>query len=85
MPGRMCKGTNYTQATFGVLATVVVSADLPDSTVYLVTKGVFDNFEELKLLHPAVANITKELMLVGNAMPFHPGAIRYFRALGLMK
>ncbi|MBI5912327.1 MAG: TAXI family TRAP transporter solute-binding subunit [Betaproteobacteria bacterium] len=85
MPGRMYKGTNQAQATFGVFATVVASADLPEPTAYLATKAVFDNFEELKLLHPAVANITKESMLVGNTVPFHPGAIRYFRELGLMK
>ena len=64
---------------------MVVSADLPEPMAYLVTKAVFDNFEEFKLLHPAVANTTKELMLLGNTVPFHPGAIRYFRELGLMK
>ena len=85
VPGRMYKGTDQAQATFGVLATVVASADLPEPTAYLATKAVFDNFEELKLLHPAVANITKESMLVGNTVPFHPGAIRYFSELGLMK
>jgi uncharacterized protein len=85
VPGRMYKGTDQAQATFGVLATVVVSEDLPEPTAYLVTKAVFDNFEEFKLLHPAVANTTKELMLVGNTVPFHPGAVRYFRELGLMK
>jgi len=85
VPGRMYKGADQAQATFGVLATVVASADLPEPTAYLATKAVFDNFEELKLLHPAVANITKESMLVGNTVPFHPGAIRYFRERGLMK
>ena len=64
---------------------MVVSADLPEPMAYLVIKAVLDNFEEFKLLHPAVANTTKELILVGNTVPFHPGAIRYFRELGLMK
>jgi TRAP transporter TAXI family solute receptor len=85
VPGRMYKGTDQAQATFGVLATVVVGADLPEPTAYLVTKAVFDNFEEFRRSHPAVANITKELMLIGNTVPFHPGAIRYFREAGLMK
>ena len=85
VPGGMYKGIDQAQATFGVLATVVVSADLPEPTAYLVTKAVLDKFDEFKLLHPALANITKALMLIGNTVPFHPGAIRYFRERGLMK
>ena len=85
VPGRMYKGSDQAQAAFGVFATVVVSADLPESTAYLVTKAVFDNFEEFKLSHPALADISKESMLLGNTAPFHPGAIRYFRERGLIK
>jgi hypothetical protein len=85
VPGKMYKGADQAQATFGVFATVVVSADLTEPTAYLVTKAVFDNFEEFKLSHPALANISKESMLLGNTAPFHPGAIRYFRERGLIK
>ena len=85
VPGKMYKGTDTAQATFGVLATIVASADLPDQTAYVITKAVFDNLEDFKKLHPAVANITKEQMLEGNTVPFHPGALRYFREKGLLK
>ena len=81
----MYKGADQAQATFGVFATIVASADLAEATAYVVTKAVFDNFDEFKRSHPALANINKESMLVGNAVPFHPGAIRYFRESGLMK
>ena len=85
VPGKMYKGTDNAQATFGVLATVVASADLPEQTAYIITKALFDNFDDFKKLHPAVANITKEQMLEGNTVPFHPGALKYFREKGLMK
>lgn len=85
VPGGMYKGTDQAQATFGVFATIVTSADLPEATAYVVTKAVFENFGEFKRSHPALANISKESMLVGNTVPFHPGAIRYFRESGLMK
>ena len=85
VPGRMYRGTEQAQASFGVFATLVASADLREPTAYLVTKAVFDNFDKLKLSHPALANISKELMLVGNTAPFHAGAIRYFKETGLMK
>ena len=81
----MYKGTDNAQATFGVLATIVASADMPEQTAYVITKAVFDNLEDFKKLHPAVANITKEQMLEGNTVPFHPGAIKYFKEKGMMK
>jgi len=85
VPGKMYKGTDNPQPTFGVMATVVASADLPEQTAYVITKAVFDNFDDFRKLHPAVANITKEQMLEGNTVPFHPGALKYFKEKGLVK
>ena len=85
VPGKMYKGTDAPQATFGVLATIVASADLPEQTAYVITKAVFDNLDDFKKLHPAVANITREQMLEGNTVPFHPGAVKYFKEKGWMK
>ncbi len=85
VPGKLYKGTDNPQPTFGVMATVVASADLPEQTAYVITKAVFDNFDDFRKLHPAVANITKEQMLSGNTVPFHPGALKYFKEKGLVK
>ena len=84
--------SNYPQAenkedvpTFGVKATFVTSADVPEDVVYAVTKEVFDNLEEFKKLHPAYAVLTKENMLDGLSAPLHPGAEKYFKEAGLIK
>jgi len=71
--------------TFGVKATFVTSAKVPDEVVYAITKEVFDNFEEFKKLHPAYATLTKENMLQGLSAPIHPGAMKYYKEAGLMK
>ena len=71
--------------TFGVKATFVTSAKVPDNVVYAVTKEVFDNFESFKKLHPAYAGLTKENMLEGMSAPIHPGALKYYKEVGLMK
>ena len=84
VPGKMYKGTDVAQPAFGVLATLVVSADMPEATAYVITKAVFDNFDDFKKLHPAITNITKEGSLLGNTVPFHPGAVKYFKEKGLM-
>jgi len=71
--------------TFGVKATFVTSAKMPDEIVYAITKEVFENFESFKKLHPAYSVITKESMLEGLSAPLHPGAIKYYKEAGLMK
>ncbi|MBM9511561.1 TAXI family TRAP transporter solute-binding subunit [Desulfogranum marinum] len=71
--------------TFGVKATLVTSAKVPDDVVYAITKEVFDNFEEFKKLHPAYSTLTKEAMLEGLSAPIHPGAMKYYKEAGLMK
>lgn len=70
--------------TFGVKATFVTSAKVPDEVVYAITKEVFDNFEEFKKLHPAYSVLTKENMLQGLSAPIHPGAMKYYKEAGLM-
>jgi hypothetical protein len=69
--------------TFGVKATFVTSAKVPDEVVYAITKEVFENFESFKKLHPAYQVLTKEGMLEGLSAPMHPGAMKYYKEAGL--
>ena len=69
--------------TYGVLATVVTSSKVPADTVYAVVKAVFDNFDEFKRLHPALAYLSPQGMVKdGNSAPLHEGAARYYREKG---
>ena len=69
--------------SFGVKATFVTSAKVPDNVVYAITKEVFDNFEDFKKLHPAYAVLTKQNMMEGLSAPLHPGAEKYYQEAGL--
>ena len=71
--------------TFGVKATLVTSAKIPDAVVYAITKEVFDNIEDFKKLHPAYQILTRDSMLKGLSAPMHPGAMRYYKEVGLLK
>ncbi len=59
--------------TFGVKATICTSADVPEDVVYAITKEVFENLDQLKTLHPALAVLTRENMLQGLSAPAAPG------------
>jgi uncharacterized protein len=69
--------------TFGVKATLITSAEVPNEVVYAITKEVFENFEAFKKLHPAYAVLTKESMLEGLSAPIHDGAMKYYKEAGL--
>jgi len=71
--------------TIAMLATLVTSSKVSADVVYAVTKEVFENLDEFKALHPALASLTKETMLEGLTAPIHPGAMKYYREVGLMK
>jgi TRAP transporter TAXI family solute receptor len=85
IPGGMYRGNADDVTTFGVGATFVSSTDVPEETVYVLTKSVFDNFDDFTKLHPAFANLKKEEMVKdGLSAPLHDGAARFYRESGLI-
>ncbi|MCD8504275.1 MAG: TAXI family TRAP transporter solute-binding subunit [Burkholderiaceae bacterium] len=85
IPAGMYRGTDADTNTFGVGATLVTSADVPDDVVYALTKAVFENMDQFRSLHPAFANLDpKQMANDGLSAPLHPGAEKYFREAGLL-
>nr|WP_232314326.1 TAXI family TRAP transporter solute-binding subunit [Grimontia marina] len=86
IPGGMYRGNDNDVQTFGVGATFVSSAEVPEDVIYNVTKAVFENFDDFRRLHPAFANLKKEEMVAdGLSAPLHPGAAKYYKEVGLIK
>jgi len=83
------KGTYSTTdkdvTTFGVKATFVTSADVPEDVVYEVTRAVFENLDDFRSLHPSFANFDPKSMITdGLSAPLHPGAVKYYKEKGWM-
>jgi uncharacterized protein len=86
IPGGMYANNPQPTKTYGVLATLVTSSKVPADVVYVVTKAVFDNFDEFKKLHPAFAHLDPKNMIAdGLSAPLHEGAARYYREKGWIK
>lgn len=86
IPGGMYRGTDADVTTFGVGATLVTSATVPDDTVYALVKAVFSDIDQFRGLHPAFANLDpKQMANDGLSAPLHPGAEKYFREAGLIE
>ena len=85
IPGGMYRGNDNDTETFGVKATFVSSAKVPDEVIYEVVKSVFENFDRFKKLHPAFANLKEsEMIKDGLSAPLHPGAVKYYKEKGWM-
>jgi TRAP transporter TAXI family solute receptor len=69
--------------TIGVIATLCTTASVPEPVVYTLTKVVFANFDEFRRQHPAFRNLIPKEMLEGLSAPLHPGALKYFKEIGL--
>ncbi|RVH12831.1 TAXI family TRAP transporter solute-binding subunit [Sinorhizobium meliloti] len=86
IPGGLYNNNPEDTETFGVLATLVTSANVPEESVYALTKAVFENFDEFKSLHPAFANLEPAKMIKdGLSAPLHPGAEKYYKEKGWLK
>ena len=86
IPGGLYPNNPEPTTTYGVLATVVASSKASPDTIYNVVKAVFDNFDEFKKLHPALANLKPENMIKdGLSAPLHDGAARYYKEKGWLK
>ncbi len=70
--------------TYGVVATLCTSVQVPEDVVYTFTKIVFENFDYFKKQHPAFEELTRDGMLKGLSAPIHPGALKYYSENGLI-
>jgi len=83
IPADTYKGQTEDVTTITVKATLIVSADLDEDTVYNVTKAIFDNVEAITAEHAKGAELSIENATSGMTAPFHKGAARYFEEKGV--
>lgn len=85
IPGGMYRGTTEDITTFGVGATFVTSEDVSEEVVFQVTRAIFENLDQFRALHPALANLDEtEMATDGLSAPLHPGAERFFTEAGMI-
>jgi len=62
---------------------LVVSNALSEDTVYKITKTIYENLAFLRNSHKATNVMSLQNAMTGLSMPLHPGAIKYYREMGL--
>jgi uncharacterized protein len=64
---------------------LVSHSGVSDDVAYQMTKALYDNLDTLYAAHNAARAIKRENATQGMPVPLHPGAIRYYREVGLVK
>jgi TRAP transporter TAXI family solute receptor len=71
------------QAT-AVANLLVANANMSDQTVYNIVKTIFDKKPDLIAVHKTAADIKMEMQKrEASPVPWHPGAVKYFKEKGL--
>jgi uncharacterized protein len=70
-------------STVGDFAFADGRADLPEDLVYQLVKAVFENQPRLVKAHSAARDILPQNVDKNTFLPFHPGAVRYYREIGM--
>jgi hypothetical protein len=78
-------GVDYDVATIGYFTHMIVSAKLPDAVVYQITKVIAENLDRLTQVVSAMKGVTVEDLALDIGVPFHPGALKYYKEKGVMK
>ena len=83
IPANTYEGQTADVVTVTVKATLIVSADADEETVYNLTKAIFDNVAAITAENGKGAELSIENATSGMTAPFHPGAAKYFAEQGV--
>jgi uncharacterized protein len=62
---------------------LICNKDMKDTVAYDIVKTLFDHKPELVAVHRMAEELSLEPQKEGSSLPFHPGAVKYFKERGL--
>jgi len=72
-----------TYTTIGLYTFAIGRDDLPDELAYQLVKAVFDNQPRLVKATSVARETVPQNVVKDTFLPFHPGAVRYYREIGI--
>lgn len=82
IPPSVYPGMEDAVTVVAVSNVLVVHAEMDAALAYDLTRVLFDHHEELAAVHPMAAVLSTGSATAGSPIPFHDGAIRYYREQG---
>ena len=85
VPANAYKGIAQEVPTVAVNAVLIAGNQLKEDMVYNLTKALFENQADLASAHAKGKEVNLQYAVQGVSVPFHPGAVKYYKEKGLMK
>jgi TRAP transporter TAXI family solute receptor len=85
IPANSYKNQTEDIKSVAVNAVLIVSSEIKEDVVYNLTKALFENQAELASAHAKGKELNLQSAVKGASIPFHPGAIKYYKEKGAMK
>jgi len=85
IPANTYKGQSGETPTAAIRNFLVTHSGVSNDTVYLMTKSMFENLDQLVAAHAAGKAVKLENANGSMPIPLHPGAEKYYREKGLIK
>ncbi|HUF25709.1 MAG TPA: TAXI family TRAP transporter solute-binding subunit [Gemmatimonadaceae bacterium] len=83
IPAGTYPGQNADLPTVGGPSILVVDEAMAEPLAYEITRALFEHREQLAAIHPVARELTPERAVAGSPIPYHPGAIEYYRERGV--
>jgi TRAP transporter TAXI family solute receptor len=85
LPAQTYKDQTSPVKTVAVSAVLIASADVKEDVAYTMVKTLFESQSELAAGHAKGKELNFKTAASGVSVPFHPGAVRFYREKGFMK
>ncbi len=70
--------------TVALGAALVATDELSERVAYEVARALVENVDQIRRVHTSMHELSPELMGSLQVIPYHPGALRYYREAGLV-
>jgi TRAP transporter TAXI family solute receptor len=77
-------GVDYDVVGIGAFTHLIISAKLPDDLVYKITKTVVTNLPRFVDVVKDMKGATPKDLAFDLGIPYHPGALKYFKEIGVL-
>ncbi|MGI6574783.1 MAG: TAXI family TRAP transporter solute-binding subunit [bacterium] len=71
--------------TVASITTLGVNKNVPEDVVYNIAKIIYENTDRVHQIHDMVKGFDRERAAEDVGIPYHPGAVKYYKEIGLMK
>ncbi|OGP70199.1 MAG: hypothetical protein A2W09_05400 [Deltaproteobacteria bacterium RBG_16_50_11] len=85
IPAGTYPGVNYDVPGVGYFTHLVISAKLPNELVYKITQALSENVGRLADVVKDMKGVTAKDLALDIGVPFHPGALKYYKEVGAIK